>query len=43
VRIDGDYLTRLPAEIVEELLFDIVKHSRLQLGILERLVARKPS
>ena len=43
VRIDGDYLTRRPAEIVEELGFDIVDHDRLRMGILERSVARKPS
>lgn len=42
LRIDGDYLTRRPAELVEQLGFQIVERDRLRRGILERLVARKP-
>lgn len=42
VRIDGDYLTRRPADIVEQLGFDIVERDRFRWGIVERLVAVKP-
>ncbi len=41
VRIDGDYLTRRPVEIVDELGFDIGERDRLRWGIIERLVATK--
>jgi len=43
VRIDGDYLTRRPAELVEPLGFDVVDRDRFRWGIVERLVARKPA
>lgn len=39
VRIDGDRLTRRPADIVERLGFDIVERDRFRRGIVERLVA----
>jgi ubiquinone/menaquinone biosynthesis C-methylase UbiE len=41
VRIDGDRMTRRPAEIVERLGFDIVERDRFRQGIVERLVAIK--
>jgi ubiquinone/menaquinone biosynthesis C-methylase UbiE len=41
VRIDGDYLTRRPAGIVEQLGFDIVERDRFRWGIVERLVAHR--
>lgn len=43
VRIDGDHLTRRPADIAKQLGFDIVERHRLRRGIVERLVARKPA
>jgi ubiquinone/menaquinone biosynthesis C-methylase UbiE len=43
VRVDGDYMTRRPAENVERLGFDITERERLRQGIVERLVAVKPS
>ena len=42
VRIDGDHMTRRPAEVVERLGFDIVERDRFRWGIVERLVATKP-
>jgi len=39
--LDGDYLTRRPAGIVEQLGFDIVERDRLRWGIIERLVAHR--
>ncbi len=41
VRIDGDRLTRRPADLIEPLGFDIVERDRFRWGIVERLVARK--
>lgn len=43
VRIDGDYMTRRPADLVEQLGFDIVERDRFRRGIVERLVAIKPA
>jgi ubiquinone/menaquinone biosynthesis C-methylase UbiE len=43
VRIDGEYLTRRPAAMIEELGFDIIEQDRFRWGIVERLVARKPN
>jgi ubiquinone/menaquinone biosynthesis C-methylase UbiE len=43
VRIDGDRMTRRPAEIVERLGFDIAERDRFRRGIVERLVAVKPA
>lgn len=43
VRIDGDHMTRRPAEIVEQLDFDVVERDRLRRGIVERLVATTPA
>jgi ubiquinone/menaquinone biosynthesis C-methylase UbiE len=43
VRIDGDHMTRRPAEIVEQLDFDVVERDRLRQGIVERLVANTPA
>lgn len=42
VRIDGDYMTRRPAEVVEVLGFEVVERDRFRWGIVERLVATKP-
>jgi hypothetical protein len=42
VRIDGDRMTRRPADVVEQLGFQIVERDRFRLGIVERLVAIKP-
>lgn len=42
VRIDGDHMTRRPAEVVEQLGFEIVERERFRWGIVERLVATKP-
>lgn len=42
VRLDGDHMTRRPADIVEQLDFDVVERDRLRRGIVERLVADKP-
>ena len=39
VRIDGDRMTRRPAEIVERLDFEIIERDRFRRGIVERLVA----
>ena len=43
VRIDGDHMTRHPSQIVEQLGFDIVERDRFRRGIVERLVATKPT
>jgi ubiquinone/menaquinone biosynthesis C-methylase UbiE len=43
VRIDGDHMTRRPADIVEQLDFDVVERDRFRRGIVERLVASKPA
>jgi ubiquinone/menaquinone biosynthesis C-methylase UbiE len=43
VRIDGDYMTRRPADIVEQLGFNVVERDRFRRGIVERLVATKPA
>ena len=43
VRIDGDRMTRRPADVVEQLGFEIVERERFRLGIVERLVAIKPA
>ena len=43
VRIDGDHMTRRPAEIVEELGFDITERDRFRRGIVERVVALTPA
>ncbi|MGH9217486.1 MAG: class I SAM-dependent methyltransferase [Acidimicrobiales bacterium] len=43
VRIDGDHMTRRPADIVQQLGFDIVERDRFRRGIVERLVALKPA
>ena len=43
VRLDGDYMTRRPADVVEQLGFDIVERDRFRRGIVERLVAVKPA
>jgi ubiquinone/menaquinone biosynthesis C-methylase UbiE len=43
VRIDGDYITRRPAEIVEQFDLDVVERDRFRWGIVERLVATKPA
>lgn len=43
VRLDGDHMTRRPADIVEQLDFDVVERDRLRQGIVERLVANKPA
>lgn len=42
LRIDGDHLTRRPAEVVEQLGLDIVERDRSRRGIVERLVALAP-
>jgi len=41
VRIDGDRMTRRPADTVEQLGFDITERDRFRWGIVERLVALK--
>jgi ubiquinone/menaquinone biosynthesis C-methylase UbiE len=41
VRIDGDRMTRRPADLVEEIGFEIVGRERFRWGIVERLVAVK--
>lgn len=41
VRIDGDYMTRRPADAVEQLGYDIVERDRFRWGIVERLVAKR--
>lgn len=41
LRIDGDHMTRRPAEAVEQLGFDITERERFRWGIVERLVAVK--
>jgi ubiquinone/menaquinone biosynthesis C-methylase UbiE len=41
VRIDGDHMTRRPADLVQQLGFDIIERDRFRWGIVERLVARK--
>lgn len=43
VRIDGDHMTRRPSGIVERLDFDIIERDRFRRGIVERLVALKPT
>lgn len=43
VRIDGDRMTRRPAEDVEQLGFEIGERDRFRWGIVERLVATKPA
>jgi ubiquinone/menaquinone biosynthesis C-methylase UbiE len=43
VRIDGDRMTRRPADIVGQHRFEIVERDRFRWGIVERLVAVKPS
>lgn len=43
VRIDGDRMTRRPADVVEQLGFEIVERDRFRWGIVERLVAVKPT
>jgi ubiquinone/menaquinone biosynthesis C-methylase UbiE len=43
VRVDGDRMTRRPADAVEQLGFDIVERERFRWGIVERLVAVKPA
>jgi ubiquinone/menaquinone biosynthesis C-methylase UbiE len=43
VRIDGDHMTRRPAEIVEQLGFTVVERNRFRWGIVERVVATKPA
>jgi ubiquinone/menaquinone biosynthesis C-methylase UbiE len=43
VRIDGDRMTRRPADVVEQLGFEIVERERFRLGIIERLVAIRPA
>jgi ubiquinone/menaquinone biosynthesis C-methylase UbiE len=43
VRIDGDHMTRRPADIVEQLDFEIIERDRFRWGIVERLVAIKPT
>ena len=43
VRIDGDRMTRRPAELVEQLDFDFLERDRFRWGIVERLVAAKPA
>jgi hypothetical protein len=43
VRIDGDHMTRRPADIVEQLDFDLIERDRSRRGIVERLVALKPA
>jgi ubiquinone/menaquinone biosynthesis C-methylase UbiE len=40
VRIDGDHMTRRPADIVEQLGFEVIERDRFRRGIVERLVAR---
>jgi ubiquinone/menaquinone biosynthesis C-methylase UbiE len=42
-RIDGDRMTRRPADVVEQLGFDVVERDRFRWGIVERLVATKPT
>lgn len=43
VRIDGDRMTRRPADVVEQLGFEIVERDRFRWGVVERLVAVKPA
>jgi ubiquinone/menaquinone biosynthesis C-methylase UbiE len=43
VRIDGDRMTRRPADVVERSGFEIVERDRFRWGIVERLVAVKPA
>ena len=43
VRIDGDHLTRRSADAVEQLGYEIVERDRFRWGIVERLVATKPT
>jgi ubiquinone/menaquinone biosynthesis C-methylase UbiE len=43
VRIDGDRMTRRPAELVERLGFDVAERDRFRWGIVERLTATKPT
>jgi hypothetical protein len=43
VRIDGDRMTRRPADIVEQVGFDIAERDRFRWGIVERLAATKPT
>lgn len=42
VRIDGDHMTRRPADVVDDLGFESIERDRFRMGILERLVATKP-
>lgn len=41
VRVDGDHMTRRPADVLEQLGFEIVERDRFRWGIVERLVAVK--
>ncbi len=43
VRIDGDRMTRRPAEVVEQAGFEVVERERFRWGIVERVVAVKPN
>jgi ubiquinone/menaquinone biosynthesis C-methylase UbiE len=42
VRVDGERLTRRPADIVEQLGYEVVERDRFRWGIVERLVAIDP-